>query len=161
MFTKIISGGQTGADQAGLDVAIKHDIPHGGWIPRGRMTEDGPLPDKYHLQEMPTKSYPKRTEQNILDSDGTLIISRGKLTGGSGLTAKLAKQHGKPWLHLDLDKMSVYEARNALVDWAQVNGVKVLNVAGPRATKDSQIYGVTFEILEAGLNVVPAKSVTS
>ncbi len=82
MIKRIISGGQTGADQAALDVAIKLDISHGGWIPKGRLTEDGPLPDKYKLQEMPTSSYPKRTEKNILDSDGTLILSHGKLTGG-------------------------------------------------------------------------------
>ncbi len=93
MIKKIISGGQTGADQAALDVAIKLDIPHGGWITKGRLTEDGPLPDKYNLQEMPTSSYPERTEKNILDSDGTLIISHGKLTGGSALTRELAVKH--------------------------------------------------------------------
>ena len=54
MIEKIISGGQTGADQAALDAAIKLGIPHGGWMPIGRMTEDGPLPDKYDLIEMPT-----------------------------------------------------------------------------------------------------------
>ena len=61
MITKIISGGQTGADRAALDVAIKLDIPHDGWIPRGRLTEDGTLPDKYQLKEMLTESYPART----------------------------------------------------------------------------------------------------
>jgi hypothetical protein len=66
MITKIISGGQTGADQAALDFAIEHDIPHGGWTPKGRKTEDGLLPDKYHLEEMPTSSYQKRIEKNIL-----------------------------------------------------------------------------------------------
>jgi len=69
MLTKIISGGQTGADRAALDVAIELNVPHGGWIPKGRKTEDGVLPDKYQLKEMPTASYPKRTEKNILDSD--------------------------------------------------------------------------------------------
>nr|MBF0223669.1 hypothetical protein [Desulfobulbaceae bacterium] len=64
MITMIISGGQTGADQAGLDVAIKHNLPHCGSIPKGRLTEDGPLDEKYQLTEMPTDSYPKRTEQN-------------------------------------------------------------------------------------------------
>ena len=93
MIRRIISGGQTGADRAALDVAIKLDMPHGGWIPKGRKTEDGILPRKYHMQEMPTASYPKRTERNILDSDGTLILSRGKLTGGSALTRRLAKKH--------------------------------------------------------------------
>ena len=83
MITKIISGGQTGADRAALDVAMAHGIPHGGWIPKGRKTEGGPLPTKYQLQEMPTNSYPERTEKNVVDSDGTLIISHGELTGGS------------------------------------------------------------------------------
>ena len=72
MIKKIISGGQTGADRAILDFALKFFKPYGGWIPKGRITEDGPLPDKYQLQEMPTSSYPKRTEQNVIDSDGTL-----------------------------------------------------------------------------------------
>jgi len=80
MLTKIISGGQTGADRAALDAAIDLGIPHGGWIPKGRNAEDGTLPDKYQLQEMPTASYPKRTEQNVIDSDGTLILSHGNLT---------------------------------------------------------------------------------
>jgi hypothetical protein len=77
MIKKIISGGQTGADRAALDTAIKLGIPHGGWISKGRKAEDGPLPDKYQLQEMPTDSYPERTEQNVVDSEGTLIISHG------------------------------------------------------------------------------------
>ena len=118
MITKIISGGQTGADQAALDFAIEHDIPHGGWIPKGRQTETGILPDKYKLDEMPTASYPKRTERNILDSDGTLIFSRGKLTGGSALTRKLAKQYGKPWVHVDLAKMDEAEAAHSIKSMA-------------------------------------------
>jgi hypothetical protein len=61
MITKIISGGQTGADRAALDVAINMNLPHGGWIPKGRLTEEGPLPDRYQLEEMPTDSYPKRS----------------------------------------------------------------------------------------------------
>jgi hypothetical protein len=82
-ITKIISGGQTSADQAVLDVAIKKGIPHGGWIPKVRLTEAGILPEKYQFKEMETGSYPKRTEQNVIDSDGTLIVSHGTLTGGS------------------------------------------------------------------------------
>ena len=100
MVKKIISGGQTGADRAALDFAIKHNIPHGGWIPKGRRAEDGPLPERYQLKEMPTDSYPKSTEQNVIDSDGTVIISHGALTGGSANTAAMARKHGRPWLHL-------------------------------------------------------------
>ena len=104
MIKRIISGGQTGADRAALDFAIKMDLPHGGWVPKGRMAEDGPLPEKYQLQEMPTQNYPKRTEQNVIDSDGTLIITHGKLTGGSRLTKEFAENQKKPCLHVDLNQ---------------------------------------------------------
>jgi hypothetical protein len=113
-ITKIISGGQTGADVAGLDAAIKQGIPHGGWIPKGRLTEDGPLPEKYQLQEMPTASYPKRTAQNVIDSDGTAIFTHGALTGGSALTRKIALQRGKPWMHIDLLAITEGEAMKEL-----------------------------------------------
>jgi len=99
MIKKIISGGQTGADQAALDIAIKLGIPYGGWLPRGRKTEKGPLPDKYLLQELPDNSYSKRTEKNVIDSDGTLIMSHGKLTGGSELTRKIAENNDRHYLH--------------------------------------------------------------
>ena len=148
MISKIISGGQTGADRAALDVAIDYGIPHGGWIPKGRKTEDGILPDKYNLQEMPTSSYPKRTEKNILDSDGTLIISHGELTGGSALTRKLATKHGRPWLHIDLDTIDV-DPSNVIKPWIGMYGIKVLNVAGSRASKDPDIYKDTVKLLKA------------
>jgi hypothetical protein len=70
--TKIISGGQAVADRAALGFAIKYNIPHGGWLPKGREAEDG---DCYKIQEMPATEYSKRTEQNIMDADGTLIVS--------------------------------------------------------------------------------------
>jgi hypothetical protein len=80
--TRIISGEQTGVDRAALDFAIKHNNPYGGWLLKGRKTEDGTLPAQYHFQEMPTGEYSVRTEKNILDSDGTLIVSQGCLIGG-------------------------------------------------------------------------------
>jgi predicted Rossmann-fold nucleotide-binding protein len=100
MISKLISGGQTGADRAALDVAIDLGIPHGGWLPKGRKTEAGRLPAKYQLNELPTDSYPKRTEQNVIDSDGTLIVSHGPLTGGSDYTRQMAEKHGKPLMHI-------------------------------------------------------------
>ena len=148
MIKKIISGGQTGADRAALDVAIKEGIPHGGWIPKGRKAEDGMLPDKYQLQEMPTVSYSKRTEQNVLDSDGTLIVSHGKLNGGSALTRRLAEKHKRPHIHLDMNKLSVNEAVDALRVWIGNNEIMILNVAGPRASKDPDIYNGTATVLE-------------
>ena len=148
MLKKIISGAQSGADRAALDFAIKMEIPHGGWIPKGRLAEDGPLPSKYNLKEMRTKSYPRRTEKNVVDSDGTLIVSHGKLTGGSQYTMDMAILHGKSWLHIDLNETSTLEAAQKVIDWALDNRIETLNVAGPRASKDPKIYRDVFELLE-------------
>lgn len=150
MIKKIISGGQTGADRAALDVAIELGIPHGGWIPKGRRTERGPLPSKYRLREMPTDSYPKRTERNVADSDGTLIISHGELMGGSARTRELAMKHGKPWLHIDLDSIDV-DPVHVIRGWIGMSGIKTLNVAGSRSSKDPGIYAATKKLLMAVL----------
>lgn len=149
MIQKIISGGQTGADRAALDFAIKRGIPHGGLIPKGRKAEDGTLPEKYDLQEMPTGSYPRRTEKNVLDSDGTLIVSHGLLTGGSALTTSYAEKHKKPWIHIDLEMTSYSEAVKIIQEWVERNGIKTMNVAGPRESKDAKIYLAVMELLEA------------
>jgi len=139
MIEKNISGGQTGADQAALDFAIKLDIPHGGWIPKGRKTEAGLLPAKYKLKEITTTSYPKRTEKNVLESDGTLILTHGNLTGGSALTQKITNQHGRPCLHIDLNKIIAFDAALKISTWVEENSISVLNVAGSRASKDKRI----------------------
>jgi hypothetical protein len=148
MIKKIISGGQTGADRAALDFALKYYIPYGGWIPKGRIAEDGPLPEKYQLQEMPTASYPKRTEQNVIDSDGTLIFSRGKPTGGTDYTRKMVLKHKKQLLHIDLNLRTSYDAAHLLSSWIDLQHIKILNVAGPRASKDQAIYNDVFRALE-------------
>jgi hypothetical protein len=149
---RIISGGQAGADQAGLDAAIELGIPHGGWIPKGRKTEEGPLPEKYQLKEMRTASYPKRTEKNILDSDATLIFTHGKLNGGSELTAKLAKTHGFPWLHVDLKKSGIQEAVAILKAWFEQNpSIQTLNVAGSRSSKAPGLYEAVKEVLKKAI----------
>ena len=146
---KIISGGQTGADQGALDAAIKMNIPHGGWIPKGRMTENGPLSSRYTLKEMETKSYPARTEKNVLDSDGTLILSHGKLSGGSLLTRKLAVKHNRPVIHIDLYKIPAFEAVLMVFIWLVEKNIETLNVAGARASKNPDIYQATRDILES------------
>jgi hypothetical protein len=151
MLKKIISGGQTGADRAALDVAIKLGIHHGGWGPKGRIAEDGPIPDKYQLQEMPTESYEARTEQNVIDSDGTLIISHGPLTGRSVYTRKMATKHGRPWLQIDPYPAAVSETSLMVTNWIYDNKIGILNVTGPRATKDPIIYSYVSVILEKAL----------
>lgn len=149
MIKKIISGGQTGADQAALDAAIQMDIPHGGWVPKGRLTEEGPLAGKYDLKEMPTPDYPERTEKNVLESDGTLILSHGRLAGGSKYTRVLAEAHGRPYLHVDLNQVPAFDAAQKVAMWIRENSIDILNVAGPRASKDPLIYQVTRDILES------------
>ena len=153
MIKKIISGGQTGANRAALDVAIKLGIPHGGWIPKGRKTESGGLPEKYLLQETGTPSYPERTEQNVFDSEGTLIFSHGKLTGGSALTLKLAKKHERPWLHVDFDRLNTFDAAHLINSWIVRHGIRVLNVAGPPASRDPVIYQATAKVLETAFRL--------
>ena len=149
MIKKIISGGQTGADQGALDSAIKLGIPHGGWIPKGRLTEKGPLPDKYDLTEMPDTSYALRTEQNVIDSDGTLIISHDELSEGSDYTRKMAIKHHRPWLHINLNKTPAFKATNLISSWIKENTIEILNVAGSRESKDNLIYQDVSKIIES------------
>ena len=147
MVSKIVSGGQTGADRAALDIAVKVGITHGGWIPKGRLAEDGVLDDKYQLREMETSKYNRRTEQNVIDSNGTLIISHGELTGGSEFTREMAIYHNRPWLHIDLNNTIAFQAAEKIRTWIAENEIKVLNVAGSRASKDPNIYNATADIL--------------
>ena len=148
MIKKVISGGQTGVDHGALDATIKYSFPHGGWIPKGRRTEYGILPEQYKLKEMPSTSYPKRTEQNIMDSDGTVIISHGVLTGGSKLTYELAKKHKRPYLHINLNETPAFLASSEINAWINENNIEILNVAGSRASKDTQIYEDTKYVIQ-------------
>ena len=153
MVRKIVSGGQTGADRAALDFALEWNISHGGWIPKGRLAEDGRLPEKYRLKEMNTTDYARRTEQNVVDSDATLIFSHGKLTGGSLLTRKMALKHGRPLLHMDLLQTNSFSAAQGIHAWIKEQRIGVLNVAGPRQSQDKRIYRATFDILEAAFQL--------
>jgi len=152
MLKKIISGGQTGVDRAALDVAMRLGIAHGGWIPKGRLAEDGTLPAHYQLQEMPTDGYEARTEKNVLDSDGTLIISRGSPTGGTDYTRKMALKHGKQLLHIDMALgQRLSDAGSLIASWIEMNRIETLNVAGPRAGHDPSIYMDTINIMTHAL----------
>lgn len=133
---KIISGGQTGVDRGALDAAIALGIPHGGWCPQGRLAEDGRIPEGYELSETDSPEYRVRTEQNVIDSDATLILCRGRPSGGTELTLRLAEQHGRPCLVLDLDQPPRPEEVRR---WLHDHRVEVLNIAGPRETQSPGI----------------------
>ena len=126
---KIISGGQTGVDRGALRAAISLDIVHGGWCPAGRLAEDGPITEIYRLSETDSAEYAVRTERNVTDSDATLILCRGKLSGGTQLTRSLAQQHGKPCLVVDLGTDPPVADVTA---WLAAHNATVLNIAGPR-----------------------------
>ena len=144
---KIVSGGQTGADRAALDVAIRCGIEHGGFVPRGRRAEDGVLDPMYLVTELKSSRYQDRTKRNVLASDGTLIFSHGELTGGSLLTFNLAKRLHKPVLHLDLLRYSDIGAADSMRRFLTGNNLETVNIAGPRASGDPLIYGAVTAIL--------------
>ena len=144
MLEKIISGGQTGADRAGLDAALEAGIPVGGRCPKGRLGEDDPVPSTYPLTELKSASYPARTEKNVRDSDGTLVLNIGRLTGGTKKTVEYADKHGKPCLVVQLDQPC---EPGAVSSWIREHGIKVLNIAGPRESKCPGLHDKVLEYL--------------
>lgn len=130
-INKLVSGGQTGVDRAALDVAIFLNLSHGGWCPAGRRAEDGRIPDTYVLKETSERDYAVRTEKNVIDSDGTLILYRERTRGGTELTRKLALKHRRPLLCIDLE-CPWERAVETATEWLDEQGIQVLNVAGPR-----------------------------
>lgn len=142
---RIVSGGQTGVDRAALDVAIVRGIPHGGWCPRGRRAEDGRIPDRYALREDDSPDYAARTERNVVDSDGTLVLAIGAPRDGTALTVRLAKRHAKPCLVVDL---GAPPAPATVVDWIATHAIRTLNVAGPRESTHPGIGGRAVAYLE-------------
>lgn len=146
MISKIISGGQTGADRAALDWAIWHKVPHGGWCPKGRKALDGPLDARYKLTETPSASYLQRTEWNARDSDGTVIFTLSSdLAGGSKKTGQYASKHGKPWIHVS---RASYNPRQELVEFIREHSFATLNVAGSRESKEPGLYEWVKVVLE-------------
>jgi hypothetical protein len=150
VLAKVVSGGQTGADRAALDAARSAGVAIGGWIPLGRWAEDGPIPsDLAELRETTSRDPGERTVLNVLDSDGTLIVSHGELRGGSALTRAAAVRHGRPWLWLDLAEEPLESAPSRASAWIAEHEIRVLNVAGPRASEDARIYDATLALVTA------------
>ncbi len=146
MNMSIISGGQTGVDQAALDAALKLKIPCGGWCPKGRKAEDGRIDARYPLQESSSADYSVRTLKNVKESDGTLLLGWGSLTGGSAYTLDCAQKLDKPVLVLNLKKRITSQS---ILKWIQENKIKVLNVAGPRESHaPGRIYKRAYLVLK-------------
>jgi hypothetical protein len=148
-IARIVSGAQTGVDLAALDAALALGVPCGGWVPLGRFNEDGPIDRRYPVAETPSRKLARRTEWNVRDSDATLILSRGPLSGGSALTARLAREYRKPYLHVDLADTTPEAAVAGIASWLEAIDGATLNVAGPRASGDPGIYALAFRVMKA------------
>lgn len=158
MVDRIISGGQSGVDRAALDAAIASGIPHGGWCPKGRLSETGTIPTQYQLNETPSEEYAQRTAWNIRDSDATLIFVPSlplDVTDGTVLTIEEVKKQNKPYLIINLSK---HPSIDDIVDWLQDTKIKVLNVAGPRESQSPGIYKTTLQLMGTLCSLLECKN---
>lgn len=150
-YLKIISGGQTGVDRAALDLAMQEGLPAGGWCPKGRIAEDGPIPPMYPLWETRSSEYHVRTQRNVETSSATLIITRGTPTGGTRFTAEIAGSMRRPLLIVDVGRMDDDDAITEIVGWLGDVKPAILNVAGPRESGAPGIQRQATRILKAAL----------
>jgi hypothetical protein len=149
---KIVSGGQTGVDRGALEAALRAGFPCGGWCPADREAEDGAIPSRYPVTPLAEAGYPERTRENVLASDGTVILfdgrlTHGHLTGGTRLTRLSCRTARKPLLVLDAAKMSEAAAAEAILKFVNENGIRVLNVAGPRASGWPKGFAFAFGVI--------------
>ena len=158
---KIVSGGQAGVDRAALDVAIERGLDIGGWCPRGRWAEDGPIPDRYPLSETRAKDAHVRTQRNVECSSATLVLTRGAPMGGTRLTVEVAESMCRPLLVVDL-LAHTEDPVDAIVDWLVDVKPAVLNVAGPRESGAPGIAEQTRTLLRLAFELarIPRSSST-
>ncbi len=152
---KIISGGQTGVDRGALDAALKAGFPCGGWCPAGRWAEDGVIPEAYPLREVPGGGYTERTLRNVLDSDGTLVIHFGPLGGGTALTVQECIRHGKPYCLIDGSQVEATRGARLALEFIEADGIRVLNLAGPRRSSQPSAHAYTFDLVSKVLGDLP------
>jgi len=149
LIRKIISGGQTGVDRGALDAAIALEIPCAGWCPRGRRAEDGRIPARYPLVETDSTAYRVRTERNVRESAGTLVLCVGRPRNGTALTCSFARRLAKPLCVVDLaDPLPL----DAIRDWIATHHIHTLNVAGPRESAQPGIQRYTAAFIRALLS---------
>jgi len=144
---KIVSGGQTGVDRGALDAALAAQFPCGGWCPEGRQSEDGRIPDKYPLVVLDGSGYRQRTLKNVQDSDGTLILFAGSLTGGTKLTRDFCLREGKAIFVVDAAQTPAANAIDGVWSFIEEQNIRVLNVAGPRDSGWDGGHGFAFDVV--------------
>lgn len=155
---KIISGGQTGVDRAALDIALKNGIEAGGSCPTGRLDEFGTIPDRYPLKELEAGGFVERTAQNVKDSDGTVIIYPGKLSGGTEQTLRFCINQQRPHVLINASRKSVEGAASSIAHFVRENKISTLNVAGPRQSEWPAGYDYAFGALDVFINAITNRS---
>ncbi|MEQ8799976.1 MAG: putative molybdenum carrier protein [Salinisphaeraceae bacterium] len=148
----IISGAQAGVDRGALDAALEANVPCGGWVPAGRKAEDGPVPSHYPIREL-EGGYRQRTRQNVLDSDGTVLIYFGEFTGGTRLTLRFCLSKDKPFLLLDATEMTTHRAAQRVRKFVAQHAVRCLNVAGPRESGSPGAHAYSYAVVRAALSL--------
>lgn len=148
---KVVSGGQTGADIAGLEVAKKFGFETGGMMPFGFKTLDGCRPeykDIYGLTAHNSSSYVPRTRANVRDSDGTIRLAFNLESRGEICTLKAIKDYGKPWIDVDFSSDSAKQVVKPVVEWLHRNEIEILNVAGNSEQTWAGTYEAALQYLE-------------
>jgi putative molybdenum carrier protein len=154
---RVISGGQTGVDQAALEAAEACGLDIGGWCPPGRASEAGPIPERWPLRETPVErsrdapDVPRslRTEWNVRDADGTLILAAAGDAArdrGSAWAAECARRYGRPLLVCDPDEPA---AADRIVDWLCAHAIETLGVGGPSERTEPGVGGAAYTLLVA------------
>lgn len=147
MIRKILSSGEKGVERAALDVAIHLNIPHGGWCPSWREEEEPGFLGKYGLTQI-QGGFSRAAEQNVRDSDGTLILYQNELGGPPALSRRLAKGYGRPCFPLDLDGRAAFQAARDIESWIVSSGLELLNITGPKPSRNRDLYRLAADILE-------------
>jgi Circularly permutated YpsA SLOG family len=143
----VISGGQTGVDRGALDAALSVGTPCGGWCPAGRRAEDGTIPARYPLTELSGAGYEERTRKNVEDSDGTLIITFGRASGGTARTIEVCEKLARPHLIVDAASVPLVESVSQTVQFVTTESIRQLNVAGPRASGEPRGYEFAYALV--------------
>lgn len=127
---RVVSGGQTGVDQAALRAAKQVGIPTGGWAPYRWMTLDGPAPwlSSYGLTTH-GGGYAMRTETNVRESHGTLRIASDFSSPGEICTKRAIRAYRRPELSLPLSRLNSYGI-DRFISWINAHDIRILNVAG-------------------------------
>ena len=158
MIRKIVSSARTGVELAGLDVAVKLGLEYGGWAPRGMRNDNGLIPAKYGLMEASAVGFQFAMQQNIIDSDGTLLVTRGRKSDEMRYAAQAALRHQRQLLHADLSQHSAFEAASLISSWASLHHIRIVFITGPSAAQDSAIYRQVRKILETAFYLAFVKT---